>query len=238
MKKIVCDNYEEACRTAANQYTMQLVLKPDSVLGLATGSTPIGLYKELVHRSQTGKIDFSHARTFNLDEYYPIKASHPQSYKSFMDEHLFNEVKFASNQILNGEATDPQAECARYDAEIEAAGGIDLQLLGIGVNGHIAFIEPASSYPLGSYLVDLAEDTLVANSRFFSEGEAQPTQALSVGLGPIFNAKHIMMLVCGENKAEVIKKLYDGNLYTDLPACFLHLHPNVTLILDRAANGE
>jgi len=238
MKKIVCENYEEACFCAADVYAEQLKMKPESVLGLATGSTPIGLYNELIARSEAGKIDFSKARTFNLDEYYPINPSHPQSYKTFMDEHLFNKVKFASTRIMNGEAKDPHVECAGYDKEIEAAGGFDLLLLGIGVNGHIAFIEPASYYPLGSYLVDLSEETLVANSRFFNEGEKQPTTALSMGLVPIFKAKHIMMFVIGANKAEVIKKLFDGNLNTDLPASFLHLHPNVTLILDKAANGE
>ena len=238
MKKIVCENYEELCQVAADQYTEQLKKKPDSVLGLATGSTPIGLYNEMIRRSQEGKIDFSKARTFNLDEYYPIKASHPQSYKSFMDEHLFSKVKFASTRIMNGEAADPHIECREYDKEIEAAGGFDLLLLGIGVNGHIAFIEPDSSYPLGSYLVDLAEETIVANSRFFEDKAEQPPTAMSMGLKPIFNAKRIIMLVTGANKADIIRKLFDGNLHTDIPACFLHLHPDVTIILDKAANGE
>jgi len=238
MKKIICENYEEICHVAANQYVMQISMKPDSVLGLATGSTPIGLYNELAVRSQSGKVDFSHARTFNLDEYYPIKASHPQSYYTFMNEHLFSKVEFASTRIPNGEATDPAEECKKYDAEIEAAGGIDLMLLGIGTNGHIGFNEPAVSYPLGSYLVDLTEDTLKSNSRFFEKDDDQPKTALTMGIGQIFAAKKILLLISGVKKAKIIKKLFDGTLHTDVPACFLLLHPNVTLVTDKAALGE
>jgi len=238
MKKIVCENYEEICRVAADYYVEQLSLKPDSVLGLATGSTPIGLYKELVRRSVEGEIDFSRARAFNLDEYYPIKASHPQSYKTFMDEHLFNSVKFASTRLPNGEAADPDIECTEYDAEVEAAGGLDLLLLGIGLNGHIGFNEPALSYPIGSYLVSLTENTLEANSRFFVDGEKQPVTALTMGIGQIFAAKHILLIISGASKAEITKKLFDGKLHTDVPACFLLLHPNVTLIIDKAADGQ
>ena len=237
MKKIVCENYEEICKVAADYYARQLNQKPDSVLGLATGSTPIGLYKELVRRSGAGEIDFSRARAFNLDEYYPIKANHPQSYKTFMDEHLFNDVKFASTRLPNGEADDPNTECAKYDAEVEAAGGLDLLLLGIGLNGHIGFNEPALSYPVGAYLVDLTENTLEANSRFFVDGEKQPTTALTMGIGQIFAAKHILLIISGESKAEITKKLFEGKVHTDIPACFLLLHPNVTLIIDKAANG-
>ena len=238
MNKIVCETYEESCRVAADIFAEQLEIKPDSVLGLATGSTPIGLYNELVTRSNEGKLDFSRARTFNLDEYYPIKTTHPQSYRTFMDEHLFNKVKFASTRVPNGEASDPNVECAEYDNEIAASGGLDLLLLGIGLNGHIGFNEPAVSYSLGSYLVDLTENTLTANSRFFSDTEEQPKTALTMGIGQIFAAKHILLLICGANKVEITKKLFDNKLHTDVPACFLLLHPNVTLILDKAANGE
>ena len=238
MKKIICENYEEVCKVAANQYVMQINVKPDSVLGLATGSTPIGLYKELVSRSQSGKINFSSARTFNLDEYHPIKASHPQSYHTFMDEHLFSKIEFASTRVPDGEAEDPIKACAEYDAEVEAAGGIDLMLLGIGTNGHIGFNEPAAAYPLGSYLVSLTEETLEANSRFFKDGEIQPKTALTMGIGQIFAAKKILLIISGENKKEITKKLFDNTLHTDVPACFLLLHPDVTLIIDKAANGE
>jgi len=238
MKKVVCDTYDDLSLFAADIFTRQLKSKADSVFGLATGSTPIGLYDELVRRYNAGEIDFSNARSFNLDEYYPIDPGHPQSYRSFMEKHLFSRVNFSSTRVLDGEASNPHAECAAYDAEVEAAGGIDLQLLGLGVNGHIAFIEPDTSYPLASYLVELAGDTLKANSRFFTEDEKQPTSALSAGLSTIFSSKHIMMLVTGANKAEVIKKMFEGVVYTDIPASLLHLHPNVTVVVDKAANGE
>ncbi|MCL2221065.1 MAG: glucosamine-6-phosphate deaminase [Oscillospiraceae bacterium] len=235
MKKIICKDAVLAAQAAADVFESQINEKPESVLGLATGSTPIGLYNELASRCSAGKIDFSKARTFNLDEYYPIKAEHRQSYSAFMDKHLFSKVNFASTHLLSGEALDPYEECARYDAEIEFAGGIDLQLLGIGRNGHIGFNEPAVSYSMGSYLVDLTEGTLKANSRFFDDDETQPTQALTMGIGPIFKARKILLLITGEDKADITKKLFGGVLHTDVPACFLLLHPNVTVILDEAA---
>ena len=238
MEKIICEGYEEACLVAADIFAKQLGNKPDSVLGLATGSTPIGLYRELASRFQKGAIDFSCAHAFNLDEYFPIKASHPQSYKTFMDEHLFDHVNFASTRIPNGEAEDFNVECAQYDADLNAAGGLDLLLLGIGVNGHIGFNEPAVSYPLGSYLVELTQNTLEANSRFFDENETQPKTALTMGIGQIFSARHIILLISGAGKAEIVRKLFDGKLHTDVPACFLLLHPNVTLVIDKAANGD
>jgi len=238
MKKIVLDTYENVSRAAADIYARQLKLKPDSVLGLATGSTPVGLYEELVRRNKSGEIDFSKARTFNLDEYYPIKKSHPQSYDYFMRKNLFDMVNFVSNSLPNGEADDPYAECASYDAEIDAAGGIDLMLLGIGLNGHIGFNEPAASYHMGTYFVDLTESSITANSRFFGPGEHQPTQALTMGLGAIFRSRSIILLICGENKAPIAKKLFEGKLHTDVPACFLLLHPDTTVFLDKAAASQ
>ena len=238
MKKIVLDNYEAVSRAAADIYAQQLKKKPDSVLGLATGSTPLGLYAELARRYQVGEIDFSKARSFNLDEYYPIKKSHPQSYDYFMHENLFSKVNFASSQLPNGEAGDPVVECAKYDAEIQAAGGIDLQLLGIGLNGHIGFNEPAVAYPMSTNLVALTESTLKANSRFFGAGEVQPTQALTMGYGAIFNAKSVLLIITGANKAHIAKKLFEGIIYTDVPACLLLLHPDVTVLMDHEAAGE
>jgi len=237
MKKIVCDSYEEVSRAAADLFSHQLEKKPDSVFGLSTGSTPIGLYEELAYRNKAGRLDFSRARSFNLDEYYPISKSHPQSYCHFMHEHFFDKVNLSSSSLPNGEAGDPLAECARYDAEIEAAGGIDLQLLGIGLNGHIGFNEPTVSYSLGTCLVELDESTLVANSRFFGPDERQPTRALSMGIGSIFSARSIVLLITGANKAGIAKKLFEGLIHTDVPACLLLLHPDVTIILDRKANG-
>jgi glucosamine-6-phosphate deaminase len=237
MKKIICDNYKSACILAADIFAMQLKNKPDSVFGLATGGTPLGMYEEIIDRVNNGEMDFSKASAFNLDEYYPIEENHPQSYKTYMQNNLFNKVKFANTYIPNGEAENPHTECAAYDATIESAGGIDLQLLGIGVNGHIGFNEPSTSYYIGSHVTTLTESTLEANSRYFSENETQPTTALTMGLGSIFKAKHIVLLVTGESKREIAKKLFDGKLHTNIPACFLLLHPNVTVILDEAANG-
>jgi len=238
MKKIVFETYEEVSRAAADIFAGQLKDKPDSVLGLATGGTPVGLYSELARRYAAGEVDFSKARSFNLDEYYPISGSHPQSYKYFMNDNLFSKVNFVSSDLPNGEAADPHAECARYDAAIEAAGGIDLMLLGIGHNGHIGFNEPAVTYSMGTHFIDLSASSLEANARFFAPGEPQPTQALSMGIGGILRSKRILMIITGSGKAAIAKKLFDGKLHTDVPACFLLLHPDATVIMDREANGE
>jgi len=238
MKKIVCDNYEEVCSFAADIYAKQLKEKPESVLGLATGSTPVGLYSELVRRYKAGEIDFSGAQSFNLDEYYPIDPAHRQSYDYFMREQLFDGINIGKFSIPNGGAADPAEECARYDALINAAGGIDLMLLGIGNNGHIGFNEPAVSYPMGTYLVNLAESSIVANSRFFGPDEHQPVTALTMGIGQILKSRKILLLIRGTGKAEITKKLFEGVIHTDIPACFLLLHPDVTVIVDKEANGE
>jgi len=238
MKKIVCENYEEMSRAAADAVAAQLALKPDSVLGFATGSTPLGLYAELAARCGAGEIDFSRARSFNLDEYYPMKNDHPQSYNYYMRENLFSKINISATRLPNGETDDPAGECANYDAGIEAAGGIDLQILGIGLNGHIGFNEPADSYSMSTYMVDLTESTIEANSRFFGDGETQPVSALTMGFGAIFGAKSIILMISGASKAEIAKKLFEGRIYTDVPACLLLLHPNVTVLMDKDAAGE
>ena len=235
MRKLIFNTYEELSSAAADFIAEQITLKPDSVIGLATGSTPLGMYAELVKRYKNGVIDFSKARSFNLDEYYPIKNDHPQSYNFYMRENLFNKVNFSSYRLPNGEAADPHTECAKYDEEIKAAGGIDLQVLGIGLNGHIGFNEPSMSYSISTYLVELTESTLDANSRFFKEGETQPTSALTMGFGAIFAAKKILWLISGENKAPIVKRLFENKIHTDVPACLLLLHPDVTVLLDKAA---
>ena len=237
MKKVVLDTYEEVCRAVADIYTEQLTKKPDSILGLATGSTPVGLYEELVRRHRAGELDFSKARSFNLDEYYPISKSHPQSYDYFMRENLFDKINIGQYALPNGEAGDPEAECAGYDAAIETAGGIDLMLLGIGHNGHIGFNEPSVSYSLGTYLVDLTESSLKANSRFFGPDTPQPTRALTMGLGSILNSRRIVLMICGASKAPIAGRLFEGKVHSDVPASFLLLHPDTTIFLDKEANG-
>ena len=238
MKKVVLNTYEELCLAAADVFSQQIKEKPDTVLGLATGGTPIGLYDELVRRYEAGELDFSKVRSFNLDEYYPIEKTHPQSYEYFMRKHLFDRVNIAKYSVLNGEATDPDAECTRYDAEIAAEGGIDLQLLGIGHNGHIAFIEPGSSYSMGTLLIDLAESSINANSRFFAPDEVQPVRALSMGVGEIFRCKKLVMLIVGADKKDIAAKLFEGKIHTDVPASLLLLHPDFTIFMDKAAAGE
>ena len=237
MNTLICDSYEDMSRVAADMVGEQLAGKPGSVLGFATGSTPLGLYGELARRYRDGKIDFSKARSFNLDEYYPMKKDHPQSYSHFMEENLFSKINLASTDLPDGEAADPEAECAAYDRKIEAAGGIDLQVLGIGLNGHIGFNEPSKSYSMPTYLTKLTKSTIAANSRFFAEGEAQPTTALTMGFAAIFAARSIMLLINGSNKSAIAKKLFEGKIHTDVPACLLLLHPDVTVILDRDALG-
>ena len=235
MKKIACEKYDDVCKYAADIFVEQLKRKPDSVLGLATGSTPIGLYDELISKYQAGEIDFSKAQAFNLDEYYPIDPTHQQSYDFFMRKHLFDKINISRFQIPNGSAEDANAECARYENELTTAGGIDLMLLGIGVNGHIGFNEPAVSYPLKTHFVKLTESSINANSRFFGHDEHQPTKAITMGIGHIFNSKKIIMLISGETKAKVAKKLFEGDLHTDIPACLLLLHPDITVIIDQEA---
>ena len=237
MKRIICESYDDLSRTAADIIAIQLSHKPDSVLGLATGSTPLGLYEQLVMRYAAGMIDFSQARSFNLDEYYPISKNHPQSYYYYMHENLFSKVNFKTVRLPDGETADTAGECSQYDTEIADAGGIDLQILGIGVNGHIGFNEPCESYSMTTHLVKLTESTLKANSRFFSGNEPQPTMALTMGFAAIFGAKRILLLISGTEKASIAKKLFEGKIHTTIPACLLLLHPDVTVILDREAAG-
>ncbi|MCL1903187.1 MAG: glucosamine-6-phosphate deaminase [Oscillospiraceae bacterium] len=233
MKKIVCANYEEMSAVAAYAVASQIRSKPNSVIGLATGSTPVGTYKKLVEMYKDGFVDFSKVTSFNLDEYYPIKHDNDQSYIYFMKDNLFNHVNISAAQINipDGECSDPAKECADYDARLEKIGGTDLQILGIGNNGHIAFVEPAESLPLATSVVKLTEDTIEANSRFFKTADEVPREALSMGLKGIFSAKHILLLISGKGKAAIAKKLFDGTLSTSVPASLLNLHPNVTVIV-------
>lgn len=233
MKKIVCKNYDEMSKCGADIVAEQVKAKPDSILGLATGSTPIGLYQRL----REMPLNFSNISAFNLDEYYPISKSNDQSYCYFMKDNLFNYITAKSTDIPNGEAPDAEAECRRYDEAIEKAGGIDLQILGLGINGHIGFNEPDSQLSVGTHAVDLTESTIEANARFFEKMEDVPRRALTLGLGGIMRAKKIVVLASGKNKADVVKKMFSGFVTTDVPASLLQLHPDVTVIIDEDANG-
>ena len=237
MKRIVLANYEEVSAAAAAVLIKQINANPGSVLGLATGSTPIGMYGNLVEAHRRGELDFSGVRTFNLDEYYPIRKNDAQSYSFFMWEHLFSHVNILEENIhlLNGECADPAAECDAYEQMLEEAGGVDIQVLGIGNEGHIAFNEADAELKLRTHLADLSASTIEANARFFSSPEEVPTQALSMGMGSIMRAKSILLLITGEQKAAAAKQLFGDVVSTRVPASFLHLHPDVTVILDQAA---
>ena len=233
MKLEVFENYEEMSRYAADVLQRQISEKPDSVLGLPTGSTPLGMYRELAKRN----LDFSGITTFNLDEYYKIQKSDEQSYDYFMHHNFFDHINMKPENINipNGEADDPQAECRRYDGAIEKAGGVDLQVLGIGNNGHIGFNEPADRLCAATNLVTLTESTISANSRFFDRIEVVPRQALTTGLKAIMNAKKIIVLVTGGSKAKILKDTFSGIVTTQNPASVLQLHSDVTFIVDRDA---
>ena len=236
--KIYCtDTYEQMSRKAASILAAQIVQKPDSVLGLATGSTPIGTYEMLVQWCKNGDLDFSAVKTVNLDEYVGLTPDHDQSYRYFMQTNLFDHVNVdpANTNVPDGMAADPAAECARYDQLIRDLGGIDIQVLGMGHNGHIAFNEPDDHFPVGTHAVDLQESTINANSRFFASADEVPRRAMTMGIGSIMSARTILMVVNGEGKADIVKKAFTGPVTPHVPASILQLHPNVILVGDKAA---
>lgn len=237
MKVIVANNYDEMSKIAAREMAKLLYVRPNAVLGLATGSTPEGVYKELIGLNKEHKVDFSQVTTFNLDEYRGLKGDHPQSYRYFMDTNLFNHVNIDKNKthVPNGTAEDIEKECREYDEAIERAGGIDLQLLGIGTNGHIGFNEPSDYLNLNTHLTGLTEETIKANSRFFDSIDEVPTEAVTMGLGSIMKAKKIILLASGEKKAEIIAKLVEDKISTRVPASILQVHPDVLVIVDKEA---
>ncbi len=240
MRIIVCENYDEMSEKAAQIVASQLILKPDSILGLATGSTPIGTYENLAKMNKEGKIDFSQVKSFNLDEYYPIEHSNDQSYYYFMNDNLFSKVNIDINNtdIPNGEASDPIAECKAYEERISASAGVDLQILGIGQNGHIGFNEPDENLSAVTHLVTLTDNTIEANARFFEKKEDVPTKALTMGIGTIMKSRKILILASGKNKFDAVQKLLDNSITTDCPATMLKTHQDVVLICDKEAYGK
>ena len=237
MKIIVCENYDEMSLKGAEIVKEQVNSKPDCILGLATGSTPVGLYTCLAEMNKKGDVDFSKVTSFNLDEYYPISPENDQSYRYFMNENLFSKINIdiTKTHVPNGMAEDPEKACKEYDESILAAGGIDLQILGIGQNGHIAFNEPADELYEGTHLTGLTESTIKANARFFEKEEDVPTKAVTMGIASIMRAKKIIILANGPAKQEIVEKLINGGITTSIPASILKVHPDVTLICDRAA---
>ena len=237
MRIYQAENYTAMSRRAANIISAQVIYKPDCVLGLATGGTPVGLYKQLVDWYNKGDLSFAETRSVNLDEYLGLSPHHEQSYRYFMQVNLFDhiDIKPENTHVLNGLARDPQAECRAYNQLIRDLGGIDLQLLGMGHNGHIAFNEPGENFGLETHLVDLTERTIDANQRFFERREDVPRHALSMGIKNIMNARRILMVVSGEDKAEAVYKAFAGPVTKQVPASVLQLHPDVTLVGDKAA---
>lgn len=237
MKIYSAQDYQSMSRKAANILSAHVILKPDSVLGLATGSTPIGMYKQLIEWYNKGDIDFSQVHTVNLDEYLGLAPTHDQSYRYFMQANLFDHVNVPpeNTNVPNGLAPDPEAECARYNQVIADLGGIDVQVLGMGHNGHIGFNEPEEAFELETHVVDLTDNTIDANARFFASRDEVPRQAITMGIKSIMQARHILVVVSGTDKAEIVKRAFFGPVTPKVPASILQMHPHVSLVADEAA---
>lgn len=237
MKVIVTKNYEELSNVAANEMAQIVKNKPNAILGLATGGSPIGMYKELIRMNKEGEVDFSKVTTVNLDEYVGLSGDHDQSYRYFMNDNLFNHINIEKSRtfVPNGLAEDVEAECKNYDAKIAELGGTDVQLLGVGNNGHIAFNEPDNFLVAGTHLTGLTQSTIEANARFFDSIDDVPKTALTMGLGGIMKARKIIVIASGEGKAEAVKEMLSGKITTDMPASMLQMHKDVVVIIDEAA---
>ena len=239
MIKLICRKTEiEASIAAANVMAEVVKNNPSGVIGLATGSSPINMYKELIRMYEAGEISFKNIRSVNLDEYVGLSADHDQSYAYFMSHNLFNHIDIdkANTNLPNGLAADPTAECARYDAVIESMGGIDIQLLGIGNNGHIGFNEPDTHFPKSTSLVELTDSTIDANSRFFASRDLVPTKAISMGIGQIMAAKKVILVAFGKGKAEILEKAFFGPVTPAVPASALQFFKGeVVVCADEAA---
>ena len=232
MRFIKVDTYEELSRKAANLISAQVLSKPDCVLGLATGSSPVGAYKVLIERCAKGDLDFSEVTTVNLDEYVGLDGTNDQSYRYFMNINLFDHINIDKNKtfVPNGLAEDYNAECEEYDARVKALGGIDLQLLGIGFDGHIGFNEPDSCFTKATHVVDLHESTIQANARFFENEADVPRQAVTMGMMCIMQARKVVLIANGAGKKDIVEKAFFGPITPEVPASILQLHPDLTVI--------
>ena len=237
VKIIRCATAEEVGKRAADMYTALLQEKPACLLGLATGSTPLPLYRELVRRCESGELDFSRVRSANLDEYKGLSGDHPQSYRYFMNENLFKHISIdpANTMVPSGLVEDADAMCAAYEAAIETMGGIDIQLLGIGHDGHIGFNEPCDHFPAATHEVELEEITRQANKRFFNSIDEVPTAAYTMGCGTVMAARKVLLIATGKDKAEIVKQSFFGPVTPMVPASILQFHPDCTVIVDEAA---
>jgi glucosamine-6-phosphate deaminase len=237
MKIIKTTNYRDMSRKAANIISAQIILKPACVLGLATGSSPIGTYDQLVEWYGKGDLDFSEVTTVNLDEYRGLPRENSQSYYYFMNEHLFQRVNIEKSKTFlpDGTEQDSEAACRKYDEIIKSVGGVDLQLLGLGHNGHIGFNEPADAFAKGTHCVDLSERTIQANTRFFASEDEVPRQAYTMGIQTIMAAHKILLVVSGEDKADIVRTAFFGPVTPQVPASILQFHQDVTVVADEAA---
>ena len=237
MKIYKAKDYKDMSRKAANIISAQVIMKPNCVLGLATGSTPIGTYDQLVEWYNKGDLDFSEVTTVNLDEYKGLPRTNDQSYYYFMHQHLFDRVNIDPERtnVANGMEPDAEKECGRYEELIRSLGGVDLQLLGLGHNGHIGFNEPGEAFEKETHCVDLTESTIEANKRFFASADDVPKQAYTMGIKTIMQAKKILIVVNGENKADIVERAFFGPVTPEVPASILQLHNDVTLVGDEAA---
>ena len=232
MKYITVNTYEELSNKAADLIAAQILVKPNCVLGLATGSSPVGTYKRLIADNQAGKIDFSAVTSVNLDEYVGLDGNNDQSYRYFMNHNLFDHVNIDKSKtfVPSGKAADLKAEGEAYDAMIKELGGIDLQLLGIGLDGHIGFNEPDAYFTAATHEVKLDESTIEANARFFASKEEVPTTAITMGMLSIMQAKKVLLIANGAAKKAIVEKAFFGPIDPQVPASILQLHPDVTVI--------
>ena len=240
MRVYCAKDYDHASRVAANIISAQVIMKPDCVLGLATGSTPIGTYEQLIRWYEKGDLDFSKVHSINLDEYKGLTPGDEQSYRYFMNTHLFDSINIDKSNTFVPDGTEPDSEkaCKAYDEIIRSHGGVDLQILGMGHNGHIGFNEPGSDFAKGTHCVQLAESTISANARFFASMDDVPKEAYTMGVGSIMQAKKIMVIVSGEDKKDIVKKAFLGPITPEVPASVLQLHNDVVLVGDEAALSE
>lgn len=234
---IQTENYEAMSLRAADMLAGQIFLKHDCLLGLATGSTPVGLYQELIKKYESGALSFAALHTVNLDEYRGLAPTHEQSYRYFMQHNLFDhvDIKPENTHVPDGLAADPEAECRRYDALCRSLGRTDVQLLGLGRNGHIGFNEPGDCFIKETHVVDLTESTIQANARFFATADEVPRQALTMGMGVIMDAKRILVVASGADKADAVYAAFCGPITPKVPASILQLHRDVALVADKAA---
>ena len=232
MKFITVKNYEELSRITANLIASQVVVKPNCVLGLATGSSPVGAYKKLIEKYNNGDLDFKDVTSVNLDEYVGLDGANDQSYRYFMNDNLFNHVNIdkANTYVPNGCAADYDKECEEYDNRVKALGGIDLQLLGIGLDGHIGFNEPEEFFVGPTHVVELDESTIKANARFFENEADVPRKAVTMGMMSIMQAKKVILIANGAAKKEIVEKAFFGPITPLVPASILQLHPDLTVV--------